>query len=176
MRLFVGLPVAPLPSLDAAVEELARLAPSARPVAPGKRHATLRFLGEVADPQPVEAALRAGVAGAPALRGDLEGVGAFPEARHARVAWAGIAAPGLDTLAARVREATAGMGQPETRPFAPHVTLARLPRPRDLVGWCARHAGCAWGPFAADAVVLYESRPGEGAYREVARVSLRPQA
>lgn len=167
VRLFVGVPVVPSPALAAAMAELPA---SARATPPGKPHLTLRFLGEVADPEPVAAALREALAGVPAVAGRVVGVGAFPDARRARIAWAGVAAAGLGEVAARVRGATRGVGQPEERSFAPHVTLARLAPPRSLGAWCARHADADWGPFAAGAVVLYRSLGG--AYEALARVPL----
>jgi 2'-5' RNA ligase len=170
VRLFVGIPVQAAPGLAAAVRELRDLVPAARVVAPGKWHLTLRFLGEAADPAPVAAALREGLRGAGPVAGVLAGVGAFPEPGRARVAWAGVRAEGLAGLALRVRQATAGLGVPEGHPFTAHLTLARLPSPRDLGAWCARHAGEAWGPFAADAVVLYSSVGG--AYEALATVPL----
>lgn len=59
----------------------------------------------------------------------LEGLGAFPSPRRARVIWSGLAdaAGGIVDLAASVRSALAHAGfSQEDRPFHPHVTLARL--------------------------------------------------
>jgi 2'-5' RNA ligase len=180
VRLFVGMPVPAAPGLAAVVRELERMVPSAKVVAPGKWHLTLRFLGEMAGPEPVEAALRVALKDAAAVRGTLCGLGGFPDARRARVAWAGVQADGLAGLAVKVRAATQGMGLSETHPFAAHLTLARLPQPRDLGAWCARHADEPWGDFGAESVVLYRSRAGErgaaSVYEPVATVQLRSPA
>ncbi|MCA1811240.1 MAG: RNA 2',3'-cyclic phosphodiesterase [Halobacteriales archaeon] len=174
MRLFVGIPVQAGPRLAEAVQELGRQARGARVMPPANLHLTLRFLGEVPDAAPVEAALRAELRGAAPVRGALAGLGGFPEARHARIAWAGVQAPGLDAVAQRVRFATQALGVPEAHPFTPHLTLARLPQPQDLTAWCGRHAGEAWGALVADAVVLYRSRTGlaGSTYESLATVPL----
>lgn len=174
MRLFVGIPCPPSPALAAAAQELGETMHGARVVPSENLHLTLRFLGEVADPEPIAAALRAELSHAAALRGGVVGLGAFPSEWHARVAWAGVVVPGLDALAARVRFATQDQGEPAGKPFAAHLTLARLPQPRDLRAWCARHAGEAWGPLAVDAVVLYRSRmgPGGSVYEALATIPL----
>ncbi|HEY8523994.1 MAG TPA: RNA 2',3'-cyclic phosphodiesterase [Acidimicrobiales bacterium] len=122
MRLFVGV-VPPEGVLDA-IERLAR------PDRPGVRwtrrqqwHVTLRFLGEVDDPDPVAAALDA----APLAPCDAR-VGPAVRTLGHHVLCLPVA--GLDDLARAVVEATAGFGQPpDDRPFRGHLTLARLRRP-----------------------------------------------
>jgi 2'-5' RNA ligase len=110
-------------------------------VRPEGIHLTLKFLGDVLDAREPElrAALRS-AAGTGEPRGitlQVEGFGAFPEARRARVVWAGVAPePALELLQHRVEHVFAPLGFPtEARAFRPHVTLgraARDARPRDL--------------------------------------------
>ena len=73
----------------------------------------------------------------------------------------------IDALHLRVQQALAGLFEPETRPFRPHVTLARL---RDADSAAVRR----WlrGPadhvaFEAREFILFESRPGSD-YRAIA--------
>lgn len=82
-------------------------------------HVTLRFLGPV-DIAPVEAAL-AGVAAQVATARLGPAVGRFGHRiLHVPVA-------GLDAMAGAVIAATAGLGRrPDDRPFAGHLTLARV--------------------------------------------------
>jgi 2'-5' RNA ligase len=177
MRLFVGIPVPPSPDLEEACQDLARRLPSARLVPAANRHMTLRFLGDMDVADAAQEALARALQGSAALRGQITGVGAFPDASRARIAWAGVACPGLLDLAERVRRATAGLGRPEPpRPFAPHVTLARLPAPHDLTQWAAAHAGAAFGGFQAFEVVLFGSLPGPRGmrYERVAVMPLQP--
>ncbi len=105
---------------------LERLAALPRPDEPGVRwvpderlHLTLRFLGE-ADPDVVDAALTN--LELPAARVTLGPV-VGRLGRNVVV----LPAAGLDELAAAVRNATSGIGRPpDPRPFAGHLTLARL--------------------------------------------------
>jgi 2'-5' RNA ligase len=129
MRLFVA--VRPP---DAVLDAVAKLD---RPERPDVRwttrpqwHVTLRFLGEVADPVPVVAALDAApLAGCEATLGPAV----------ARLGRGVVMVPvgGVEALAGEVAAATAAIGPPpERRPFAGHLTLARVRRGplRDLVG------------------------------------------
>src|SRR4029077_10587614 len=57
----------------------------------------------------------------------LTGLGRFPERGRARVLWAGVDDPdgGLRAIAAALDASLAEEIRPETRPFAPHLTVAR---------------------------------------------------
>lgn len=177
MRLFVGLPVPPSPAFDAVAAELER-EERARVVPSGSWHVTLRFMGEVLDPQPVAAALGVALQGRPAIPCVVEGVGTFPDGfpphKKARIAWAGVRAPGVEALAATVQQATARFGEPpEERPFVAHVTLARLPRPADLRRFVSRHEGTLFSQGTLDRVVLFRSVPGPGGTRHEALHTVR---
>lgn len=180
MRLFVALPVPASPAYGRVTQELVAAAPSARPVPEGAWHITVRFLGEVFDPHPVSAALDAACKGRPALPCVVEGLGTFPgtgfpPGKKARVAWAGVRAPGIDALAFAVQQATARFGEPpEGRPFVAHVTLARLPNPADLRSLVDRHKGTLFAQGTIGRVVLFRSTLGPGGprYDEVHTVRL----
>jgi RNA 2',3'-cyclic 3'-phosphodiesterase len=120
VRLFVA--VAPP---DDVLDQVATLA---RPPRPGVRwttrdqwHVTLRFLGEVADPAPVVAALRG--ASLPPARMRI-GPAVTALGRHVVMLPVG----GLEELAAAVHAATAAFGEEEHRPYRGHLTLARVKR------------------------------------------------
>ncbi|TWT41145.1 2'-5'-RNA ligase [Phycisphaerae bacterium RAS1] len=97
-------------------------------------HVTLKFLGEidaarVDEIRPLLAAIAAGCPPFPLQLGDL---GCFPTPRDPRVLWCGLLdeSRGLSDLAGRVELSLAGLGfEPERRPFAAHVTLARVKAP-----------------------------------------------
>jgi 2'-5' RNA ligase len=156
-RLFFAVPVpgsgrAPL---EAALPDLAPLPRGARLTASGGWHLTLAFLGQVR-PELADAVVRVGeaaAAGVPAARLRLEGAGAFPNGRRARVLWAGI---GGDTevlvrlAASLAAECKAAGLRFEERPLVPHLTLARFATPApvpeaalELVAGAAA-AGAAW--------------------------------
>ncbi|HEY0780788.1 MAG TPA: RNA 2',3'-cyclic phosphodiesterase [Gemmatirosa sp.] len=145
LRLFVALtpPAAAARALAAAAEPIvAACHGSARAVAAGAVHLTLRFLGDT--PPARVPTLRDGLAAAAAAGAPLTlavaGAGAFPTLARAQVLWLGLAPDAaLDALAHRVDDACAAAGAGrEARPFRAHLTVARLRRgarvDRDALG------------------------------------------
>ena len=104
-----------------------------RPVRPEGVHLTLKFLGDVPESLVGEIAqvVSEAVAGHRTFEVSIGGFGAFPNTRRPLVLWVGIegdAGP-LMRLQANVDAALGALGFPtETRPFHPHLTLARLDR------------------------------------------------
>jgi 2'-5' RNA ligase len=136
MRLFFSVPL-PQEAKDRALRALgpARKAAGDGPISwtrTEQLHLTLAFLGE----QPPEALERLYGAAAPcseleAFEASLAGVGAFPSPRRAHVIWLGIAegASELSALAERLCSGLRAAGfELETRPFRPHLTVARVKR------------------------------------------------
>jgi len=122
LRLFVGIALPP--ELKLRISLLANGVPGARWVDPGNYHLTLRFIGEVdegvaGDIDAALAQLRA-----PRFEVSLAGVGHFGD----RMLWVGVEKnPPLVHLRDKVESALVRLGlPPETRRYAPHVTLARL--------------------------------------------------
>jgi RNA 2',3'-cyclic 3'-phosphodiesterase len=104
----------------------------------------------------------------------LQGIGAFPRARRARVIWAGIDDPGglLGALAADLAAGFEPLGyRAEKRAFTPHLTLARLrvPKPVNL-----GTLDLDLPPFAVDHLRLYRSRlhPKGATYEVIRRFEL----
>ncbi len=132
MRLFVGIDIDPeiRERIARLVEGVREFAPDARWVRPETFHVTLKFIGEVREPlvDDVMAAL-ARVRGA-ATTISFRGAGFFPMPRSARVFWIGIEADANLAPLARavdrnlVDAKSLGIAA-ETRPFSPHLTLAR---------------------------------------------------
>ena len=111
-------------------------APGAKWVDPALCHITLKFLGSVpAERLPdIGQACRRAAAAAHAFALGFRGVGAFPRWRGARVRWMGLAdgLSHLGPLQSAVERELAGLGfAPESRPFSPHLTLARFKQPPD---------------------------------------------
>jgi len=103
---------------------------------PAGWHLTLKFLGEVPEPQlaTLVATIRQAVAeaGVGPFRLALRGIGGFPSARAPRVVWAGVVAgqEPLAALAASLERALEPLGfAPEGRPFSAHLTLGRVRSP-----------------------------------------------
>jgi RNA 2',3'-cyclic 3'-phosphodiesterase len=143
-------------------------------------HFTLRFLGPVPDVDQLVGALRGALdhtPAAPAVR--LGGAGAFPNARRASVVWFGVCdgADALGAVASAVESASVAAGfASEPRPFAAHLTVARVPRPRDVGPVLSALDDEPVGmPWAVEHVVLVASdtRPTGAVYEEIARVPTR---
>jgi RNA 2',3'-cyclic 3'-phosphodiesterase len=100
-------------------------------VAPQGIHLTLKFLGWVKPDQieAIKSAIAGAVAGFTPFEIRLSGLGAFPNLRRMNVVWSGLSGD-LDQLASlqrSVEKYISPLGFPtESRPFSPHLTLARL--------------------------------------------------
>jgi RNA 2',3'-cyclic 3'-phosphodiesterase len=175
VRLFVGIPLAP-----AVVEELSAISvrlqsdgDGLRWSAPESWHITLQFLGNTAEYGCIEARLREMRSAPVAIQ--LEGLGFF---ERAGVFFAGVGlTPELEALQQRVTAATAGCGfAPETRPYHPHITLARSKGKgthglRELKGRIHREP--RFTGFVAEGFVLYESILGSKGSQYVMREQFR---
>jgi 2'-5' RNA ligase len=135
MRLFVALSISEAirEQLTILVSELRKLDSKPRWVNPAALHVTLKFIGNVSDDRlpEIDDALAA-VAKPSLLRLEFRSLGFFPNDRRPSVMWVGIAVPHeLTALAASIDASLVPCAVArETRPFAPHLTLARVREPR----------------------------------------------
>jgi 2'-5' RNA ligase len=160
LRLFVAaeVPEQVLAAVGEAVALLRDRFPKARWVPTQNQHVTLKFLGSTY-PRLVEWVTEtiSGVArahGTFATR--VEGLGAFPNARRARVLWAGLddVGGGFERIASDLDEALSREFKPEKRPFTPHLTVARFD---PSVGLEPLEAVFESAPFEIDRIVLFRS-------------------
>ena len=162
MRLFAGIPLA-----AAVIDELSTISVRLRSSTDGLRwsapeswHITLQFLGNTGQEQYECTVARLHELRSPRFPIQLEGLGLF---ERAGVFFAGVRlTPELRALQQRVTAATGLCGFiPETRPYHPHVTLARTKgkgRTHGLNELKARiHRQPAFTSFVAGEFVLYES-------------------
>ena len=92
-------------------------------------HLNLKFLGEISDAQAAEARTRLEGISAEVSQVEVEGAGAFPDARRPRVVWAGIAGgqeERVSQIAQQVVGSLEGIGERDDRPFRAHITLGRV--------------------------------------------------
>lgn len=135
-------------------------------------HVTLRFLGPTRGERvnAVREAVRTAVGGHGAFEMELAGAGAFPTASRPRVLWLGITrgAESLEALARDLDGPLAPLGwPPETRPFRPHLTVARTDAASHADGqaaaWALEEAARGWSErFVVDRVTLFRSHLGRG--------------
>jgi 2'-5' RNA ligase len=171
MRLFAGIPLAAevIEELSAISLRLQTSGDGLRWSAPESWHITLQFLGNTGQPQYECIAARLRELRSPPVPIQLEDLGFFD---RAGVFFAGVAlTPELQLLQERVTAATGLCGfVPETRPYHPHITLARTKskgRPLEGLKTKIRRQPEFTG-FVAAGFVLYESvRRPTGAHYEI---------
>src|SRR5579875_2947462 len=142
LRLFVGIGFPP--ELKLQLSLLCHGLPGARWVSPDNFHLTLRFIGETGEDV-------------------AAGIGLFASGERPRTLWVGVERhPELVALRDKIEQALIRIGlPPESRKFAPHVTLARLNNPpRDkLCDFLAAHALFRAAPLAVEGFSLIASFP-----------------
>lgn len=134
-------------------------------------HITLRFIGDVAEPDGRDLAEALAMIKAPAFDLRMAGAGHFGEGEDIHAVWAGVEdSPELTHLQKANEAAARRVGlHPETSAYRPHVTLAYLKRPAvpEVAAWIQGHNLLRSPPFRVDRFGLYSSwRTKQGsAYR-----------
>jgi 2'-5' RNA ligase len=179
MRTFIAIP---LPEdLRHRLAEAGRAAlaesPGVRVVRPAAMHVTLVFLGEVdrEDLSLVHAAMAEAADGVPPFTVSLGSSGQFPPKRRPKVFYVGLDEGGRECarLYHRLHERLATRFSLDSRPFTPHITLARVKDPRSA----PRAADLdirVEARFPVTQCVLYESTltPQGAQYRSIETASL----
>jgi 2'-5' RNA ligase len=138
-------------------------------------HVTLKFLGEVRDPQLAEVceAVTAASRQVEPFTLRIQGLGGFPNPRSPRVLWCGVEDPtgGCRRWVELADPLLAKLGfPPETRAFTPHITLGRSRAAggqRVLRQALETAPPPQTDPMRVERVVVFESRllPGGAQYR-----------
>lgn len=166
LRVFVAsdLPETVKVALGERAAEVRHRVPPASWGRPETYHVTYAFLGDQDESTVARLgdALTDALASSRAFDARISGAGFFPDARRPRVAWVGLQPPeafaGLaEAVRGAVRSAAVAM---DVKPFAPHMTLARIKAP-----WKQRDTEAFTNSFAAlslaariDSVSLFMSR------------------
>jgi len=100
-------------------------------VDPYSIHLTLKFLGNIGADMvgKITMALEEAVRGITPFHLEIKGLGAFPSLKRVQVVWVGVTGEvnRFSQLQQRIESNLATLGfVPESRPFTPHLTLARL--------------------------------------------------
>lgn len=140
-------------------------------------HLTLRFFGEVEARQAEDLVESLASVRAASFALALRGVGHFERKGKAHTLWAGLApSEPLAALQRRIESAARRAGlPPETRRFAPHITLARLNRASGpVLPFLAAHGALSGEPWPVEAFDLMESTltPTGAEYQTVRRYRL----
>ncbi len=139
-------------------------------------HITLKFIGHV-DPTKlgsIRTALATVRSGEP-VEMNIRGVGFFPNEQRPRVAWCGVeASSNLSQLAADTSHSLESLGiLPESRPYVPHLTLARFSSPdglEKLISAASHPKSYEFGSASESEFHLYESilKPSGSEYKRLA--------
>ena len=182
MRLFIGIPLpGEYARIIGEVQDAwkTRLASKVSWVRPELVHLTLRFLGEVEEDgvAAIVQALREAARGAFEMQGGAGGF--FPAKGAPRVVWIGLR-QGREECAAYFgnldRELANAGFLAESKPFTPHLTVARVKTAVRSDDWSGLLADLRrdWPAFTLRQVVLWQSilKPAGPEYRKVAEVGL----
>jgi 2'-5' RNA ligase len=167
VRLFLAatFPRDVIDDANARVNRVRPKLPAASWVKPEAQHLTFAFLGDQPDAlvDTLAPLVEQRLAVLDAFTATLRGCGFFPNSRHARVAWIGVAPEEnfrelADAVRAAVKEAGVTLDSSE---FKPHLTLARIRDawpPLCVETYHNALRGYESAPFTVDRVTLFSSR------------------
>jgi RNA 2',3'-cyclic 3'-phosphodiesterase len=142
-------------------------------VQPAKIHLTIKFLGDMDEQviDPLLGAIEQAIVSQPSVIMPLERLGAFPRPQNPRVLWVGPSenwergteGKRVTDLHGAIEQACEGLSfLHETKPFSPHLTLARIKAGEHQVGVALAISGVldrplSLGSLAVESVVLMRS-------------------
>jgi 2'-5' RNA ligase len=160
-------------------------------VQPAKIHLTIKFLGDM-DEQVIDlmsVAVEQAIGSQAAVNLPLERLGAFPRPQSPRVLWVGpsenweqgVERKRVTEIHGAIEQACEGLGfLRETKPFSPHLTLARIKAGERHVGVVLAKSGVLdrplpLGSLAVESVVLMRSelKPTGSVYTKLWEVWLQ---
>lgn len=166
MRLFCGLSLAyeVRRNIELLLQHLKPLA-SINWSPPENLHITTKFIGEWPDTDIGKVKDQLAELPKPgALKITVGGLGWYPNPHHPRIFFAGVIAPELSAFAQATDQVLASIGvKQESKPYNPHLTLARIKADSDLSALRRAIAGLPstdFGTFIATKHLLYRSQTG----------------
>jgi 2'-5' RNA ligase len=163
--LAVDLPDTLRPQLALVQGELKKSGADVRWVAVGNIHLTLKFFGNLPDPEigPITQAAREVAASQAPFELQVTNAGAFPSTKSPRVIWLGLGGDliPLAQMYHQLEKAFAALGHlPEGRAFNPHLTLGRVKSPANrhrLAQMLEKLPPLNWPPFQVNEIILFRS-------------------
>lgn len=181
----ISLPNKNLEQVENWIKQLRQLEIQARFPRIESIHLTLKFLGEIEDSRvnKISEVLDSAVSSISEFDLEISGMGAFPTPRNPRVVWLGVAkCEALNMLQGSIDGKLANCGfKPESKPFKPHLTLARIKSKRNLENLQTLLKGKGFlaeaGRFTVNQIHLYRSilHPTGAEYRRLTTHSLEAE-
>ena len=181
VRTFIAVKIEPCESLAVVITRLSALGRPVKAIALDKLHVTLKFLGDTEKPliDEITTVLGDVVRDKQTFEFELCGLGAFPHLTRPTVIWAGMRnTETLSVIAVKLDMALTQLGfQRETKPFRPHLTLARVKSkpPAQLRAIVDEHQSTQFGTALIASVEFIQSelRPDGPRYTTLSSAELR---
>jgi 2'-5' RNA ligase len=163
--LAIDLPDTLRPQLALVQGELKKSDADVRWVPVGNIHLTLKFFGNLPDPEidPITQAAREVAQQHAPFHLQVTAAGAFPSMKSPRVIWLGLGGDlmPLAKLYHGLEKSFATLGHlPEGRAFNPHLTLGRVKSPANrhrLAMMLEKLPALTWPPFKVNDIILFKS-------------------
>lgn len=179
--LAIDLPTKLLDRIGRYQSEWSSLGSGVRWVKHSRLHVTLKFLGDIPEPdvdQVIEACQEA-CSRSYSFNLSIRGTGVFPNERRPRVLWIGLHedTDHLSALHKRLEGSLDSRGYPrESRPFSPHLTVGRVKGsrvPSSALETFLREEIMS-EPFPVEELIVYKSKltPRGPLYSDLARIKL----
>lgn len=154
------------------ISSLSSIGGDLKPVERNNIHLTLKFLGTISQTKLAEVKSVLSQVKFEAFPLEIKGAGAFPNMKRMNVIWVGVAEgwSKVEQIFEQTEKLLQQVGFPrETRPFSPHITIARVRSSRkiDQIASFLEHLSSeTFGTFKADRIRLKQSvlRPSGPTY------------
>ena len=161
IRVFISIPVPDTAPLKGIIGDIKGM-DGVRPSPENQMHLTMKFIGDVDDrkvPRIAEA-VRKAVEGISPFEISLDGAGAFPNARDARVVWVGAKpADTLKRIADGIGDNLAGI-KFDDKPFKSHMTVGRCSYKKDVSILVSKYKDVEFTRFECREVLVMRSELG----------------
>ncbi len=160
VRTFVSIPIPNTSGLDPFMRDLKGIR-GIKPSPTAQMHITLKFIGDIPEEKVdvVEECVLKSVSGISKGRISVKGTGAFPNQKAPRIIWAGVETSlPLEKMSADIGSRLEAEGIPfDTKPFKPHITVARVEGRPDISRILRNYSATEFASFICPAVLIMKS-------------------